>query len=106
MTIKEFFAGLVSKLRAFMAGPGGAIVKSALTTIISEVGHEVFGVLLTAAKQKAGAMEGITYLTGDQKFSDVSQAVKDAAMKAGVDLSVRALDTIVQLAAQAVVPPK
>ncbi len=99
-SIKEFFKLIGSKITAFSAGPGGRIVKDALTVAISEIGQAAFAVLLDLAAKKAKELEP-SHISGDVKFDVVRDAVERAALEAGVKASKRLVNHIVETAALA-----
>ena len=102
MTITDFFNMIRSKIAAFFASKGGQIVKDAVGAILKELTAAALSMLLDVAKNKAVQVEALGTLQGDMKFEVVRQAVSDAARKEGLFLANRTVDTIVQLAAQAV----
>ena len=102
MTITDLFNMLRSKIAAFFATKGGQIVKDAVGAVLKELTAAALSMLLDVAKNKAVQVEALGTLRGDMKFKAVREAVEVAAYKEGITLANRTLDTIVQLAAQAV----
>jgi hypothetical protein len=102
MTITDFFNKIRSKIAAVFASKGGQIVKDAVGAVLKELTAAALSMLLDVAKNKAVQVEALGTLRGDMKFNAVKQAVSDAAHREGLLLANRTLDTIVQLAAQAV----
>ena len=102
MSIKEFFSSIATKIRAFFGTTGGQVVKDALGVLLHEITAAGLSILFDVARNKAVQVEALNTIGGDAKFDAVKQAVTDAARKEGINVANRTLETIVQLAAQAV----
>jgi len=102
MSIKEFFSAIATKIRAFFGTTGGQVVKDALGALLHELSTVALSMLLDVAKDKAVQVELLGTVSGDVKFDAVKQAIAAAARKEGIVVGNRTLETITQLAAQAV----
>jgi hypothetical protein len=105
--VKEFFKGLFSKLAdavaSFWQGPGGRIAREAVANAIKQVGPVMFSVLLEAAKAKVKALEPLP-IDGDLKAAQVKSVLRDLAVNAGIELSERLVNQILETAVGAIEP--
>lgn len=100
MTIKEFFSTAWQTVKGFISGPGGRVLRKAIAAAIAEVGPALFAVLLDVAEQRARELEPSS-ISGDMKYMTVKRAVESAAFRAGITISKRLVNNIVENAALA-----
>jgi hypothetical protein len=67
----DWWGGFTGKVKAFFAGPGGAIIKTAMTNAVRSVGEQGLALLLVAAQNQVAGRKALTSADWDRAAKEL-----------------------------------
>lgn len=95
------FSGLKGKLQAFFEGPGGVIMRNALSVVVQQAGEVGMAMLLDAARGKVTQLNNAP-LTNDLKREQSLDYLRGYALQQGLNVSESLLRYTLETAVNAV----
>lgn len=99
-TIKNWFGGFNLKVRAFFSGPGGAIIRAALTNAVETAGAVALSMLMEQAAAKVGSLDKVQSIPGTMKAAQAQDFLTNYARRAGIQASQSLINFAVEAAVQ------